>query len=97
DFSWCLSRSLTIGRQPPQPVPALVHALISATCESPFSAMALHISPLVTFSQEQICASSGRLSIPPPVGPFPSLAPSRISSGLGGKGMLFCTICHNIL
>ena len=37
-LSSALSRSVTCGRQPPQPVPALVHVLTSATVVSPFVA-----------------------------------------------------------
>src|SRR5438067_1306624 len=52
------SSSATSGTQPPQPVPALVHALTPPTVDSFPASMARRMSPLLTLLQEQICVSS---------------------------------------
>ena len=54
-----LSSCLTVGRHPPQVVPALVHALTCAMSQAP-SAIAPQIAPLVTPLHEHTSASSGR-------------------------------------
>src|SRR6478735_12327358 len=57
------SSFLTVGRQPPQVVPAFVHPLIAARSQAP-SAIAQQIEPLVTLLHEQMTASSGSASAP---------------------------------
>src|SRR5687768_13826100 len=90
-------RSFTMGTQPPQPVPALVHFLTASMVSLP-SPTALQISPFETLSQLQINASSGKLETPaPPSPPEPPRAPRITSSGLGGSTTLFLVVCSNIL
>ena len=73
DFRVASVRSFTMGLHPPQPVPALVQLTTSArSLDSPLSIVP-QICPFVTFSQEHICASSGK-SITSPKEPPPSLA-----------------------
>ena len=51
------------------------------------------IAPLVTFSQEQICAESGKLeALPKAEPPSPPLAPNINSSAFSGKAILFLKI-----
>src|SRR5262249_35451354 len=50
---WALNRSVTSGRQPPQPVPALVHDLTSSTEQRFFVRMASQIWALLTLLHEQ--------------------------------------------
>src|SRR6478735_3420831 len=52
------SSCLMVGRQPPQVVPAVVHALTCAISQAP-AAMEPQIVPLVTALQEHTSASSG--------------------------------------
>src|SRR5579875_29543 len=66
-----LNRLVTSGRQPPQPVPALVQSLISSTEVRFLSRMASQICPLVTLLHEQIC-----VSLAMPVSAAPGLRPS---------------------
>src|SRR5271165_6721768 len=54
-----LNRSVTSGKQPPQPVPALVHALTSSTEQRFFSRIAVQICALFTLLHEHTCASLG--------------------------------------
>src|SRR5215469_5717156 len=81
-----LNRSVTSGRQPPQPVPALVHNLISSTLVRFLSRTASQIWPLLTLLHEQICVS---LAMPVKVAPAlfesPTL-PSTSSLGAIGSG-----------
>src|SRR6476620_8792401 len=72
------SNFLTVGRQPPQVVPAFVHPLIAARSQAP-SATALQIEPFVTLLHEQMTASSGRASAP-------SSAPAGETSAPGSPG-----------
>src|SRR5579871_1717590 len=81
-FIVALNRSVTSGRQPPQPVPALVQSLISSTEVRFLSRMASQICPLVTLLQEQICVSLAMPASAAP-GPRPSLILPK-SSSLGG-------------
>ena len=76
-----LNRSVTSGRQPPQPVPAFVQSLISSTEVKFLSRMASQIWPLLTLLHEQICVS---LAMPVSAAPaaLPLFLPS--SSSLGG-------------
>src|SRR5690554_62990 len=97
DLSWNLSRSLIMGIHPPHPVPALVQVFISESWDSPSLSMASQMSPLEIFSQEQICASEGRCSTPAPAPSLLPLDPRIRSSGEGGRGMLFFTICKSML
>src|SRR5262245_43027573 len=57
-----LKMSTTSGRQPPQPVPALVHDLTSSTEQRFFVRIALQIIVLFTLLHEQIWTSSPRLN-----------------------------------
>src|SRR5579862_6597432 len=54
---WALKRSVTSGKQPPQPVPARVHALTSSTEQRFLERMASQICALETLLHEQIWAS----------------------------------------
>src|SRR6266436_1750910 len=74
-----LKRSTTSGMQPPQPVPALVHALTSSTEQRFLSRMASQICALLTLLQEQTWASLGML-VTTLVGPPP--LPSSTSEGV---------------
>ena len=76
-----LKRSVTSGRQPPQPVPAFVAAFTCPSAVSSWSRMAVQIAPLVTLLQEQICAVSGRLAAPPSAAALPDF-PMISSCGL---------------
>src|SRR6478735_10422489 len=69
---------LTVGRQPPQVVPALVQPLMVARSQAP-SAIAPQIAPLVTLLHEQMTASSGSASAP-------SSAPAGEMSAPGSPG-----------
>src|SRR5690606_29772569 len=62
DFNVLSTRSLTMGLQPPQPVVALVALITSERLLQLPSLSTPHICPLLTLSQEQICAVSGRSS-----------------------------------
>src|SRR5688572_14037278 len=97
-FILCSIRSFTIGTHPPQPVPAFVHFLMASMESQLFSFTAVHILSLLTLSQLQINASSGKLITPAPL-PEPALllAPNIISSGSGGSTILFLHVCNNIL
>ena len=90
-------RSFTIGTQPPQPVPALLHCFMPSTVVTLNSVTAAQMAPLVTASQEHTSASSGRLSTPAPPLALPSRAPSIRSSGCGGSTILLFTVCSNRL
>ena len=68
--------------QPPQPVPALVQALTSASVVSPCSRIAWQICALLTLLHEQTCALSGKPLAPPPR-PF---SPGGTISSPGGQG-----------
>ena len=75
------------GTQEPQPVPALVAALMPATSVSPWPVIAVQIASLVTAWQEQTWASPGRArSLPrcPPRAPPP--AGAIIVTGSPGSG-----------
>src|SRR5690349_6375969 len=89
-------RSLTIGTQPPQPVPAFVHFLTPSSVVQPASVTEEQIAPLLTASQEQISASSGKLITHAPSF-APPLLPRIASSGSGGNINLLFTVCNNIL
>src|SRR5215467_1963867 len=79
-----LNRSVTSGKQPPQPVPALVAAFTWPTEVRSWAWIAIQISPLVTLLQEQTCAVSGRLAAPPSPAAPPDL-PMISSCGLQGR------------
>src|SRR5262245_21051860 len=76
-----LKMSTTSGKQPPQPVPALVHDLTSSTEQRFFVRMALLICVLLTLLHEQIWASSPTLNRRlTPLG-----SPSKSSPGAIGR------------
>src|SRR5690348_13352343 len=91
----CSRRSLTSGKQPPQPVPAFVHFFIVSTVSLP-SITALQIESLLTLSQLQINASSGKPDTPALV-VSPPLEPKITSSGLAGSSILFLHVWSSIL
>src|SRR3954471_24888266 len=96
-FIVCTIRSFSIGTQPPQPVPALVHFFMASTLSQPLSTTP-HTLPLETLSQLQISASSGSEPTPAPASTFaPPRAPNITSSGLGGSTTLFLVVCSSIL
>src|SRR5215210_7558931 len=64
--SSALSRSVTKGIHPPQPVPAFVHDLTSPIVASPWSRIAARICALLTLLHEQTWAVS---AIAPPAPP----------------------------
>ena len=78
---WALSRSVTRGTQPPQPVPALVHVLTAPRVVSPWSRMAWQICPLVTLLQEQTWAPSARRVTPLPAAWPSPLAKQQLAGG----------------
>src|SRR5579864_4068994 len=61
-FISALNRSITSGKQPPQPVPAFVHFFTSSTDARPLSRMLEQMVPLLTLLQEHTWASSGMAS-----------------------------------
>ena len=73
------------GTQEPQPVPALVHALIAPTSAQPCSRIVVMIVPLVTLWQLHTVAESGSAS-GPIAGAPPRLAGSSSCSGVAGSG-----------
>src|SRR4051794_16758265 len=88
-FICALNRSVTSGRQPPQPVPALVQLLISSTEVRFLSRMALQIWPLVTLLHEQTCVSLGMLvTMLAGAAVFASPRPSSSSLGVIARGSL---------
>src|SRR5690242_12916934 len=96
-FMVCTIRSFSMGTQPPQPVPPLVHFFIASTVSQP-PVTALQICPLVTFSQLHIKASSGKEATPAPASPSaPPRVPKITSSGLGGSTTLFLVVCSSML
>src|SRR6516162_1419620 len=87
-----------MGVQPPQPVPAAVHFLIESTESQPISLTALHMVNLLTDSQLQMSASSGRLIMPAPRSALlPPREPSITSSGFAGNAILFLQVCKSML
>src|SRR5688500_14486064 len=92
-FILCTIISLTMRTHPPQPVPAFVHFFTASSESQSCSFTALLMAALLTLSQLQISASSGKPDTPdPPVSP-PLLTPKTISSGLGGNTILFLHVC----
>ncbi len=81
-----LNRSVTSGRQPPQPVPAFVHSLISSTEVRFLSRMASQIWPLLTLLHEQTWVSLGMVVRAAPA-LLPSLLPSSNSPGGIASGL----------
>ncbi len=79
DFSSSVVISfLTSGRQEPQDVPALVHALTPPRSVQPCSVTAHRIAPADTLLQEQTPASSGRSA--PGAGALPSGSSQAVGS-----------------
>src|SRR5581483_4516907 len=78
---WALNRSVTSGKQPPQPVPARVQSLISSTEVRFLSRIASQIWPLETLLQEHTCASLAMF-----VTVEPADAPLPRRSSPGGMG-----------
>src|SRR5262249_22759009 len=76
---WALNRSVTSGRQPPQPAPALVQALTSSTEQRLLVRMASQIWPLLTLLQEQTWVSLGMLVTKPPARDGSAARPSSTS------------------
>src|SRR6187431_1399226 len=87
DFCVAFTISTTIGLQPPQPVVALVSFTTSDKVVAVPSIREQQRVPLVTFSQEQITAVSGRSVTLPNVDPYPPREPRIKSSGFAGKAI----------
>src|SRR6478609_5691405 len=85
DFWVAFTISTTIGLQPPQPVVALVSLTTSDKVVAVPSISEQQRAPLVTFSQEQITAVSGRSFTLPSVDPSPPREPRIKSSGFVGN------------
>src|SRR5262245_53813216 len=83
-FNSALSKSVTSGTQPPQPVPALVQHLRESSVSEP-SRTAAQIAPFDTLLQEQTWAASDNASRPM-AAPLDPLAPTSSSCGLQGSG-----------
>ncbi|GME82499.1 unnamed protein product [[Candida] boidinii] len=75
--------TLSVGSQPPQAVPALVHFLISAKVLQVPSLIFSVICPFETFLQEQIWVSSGKRSISSPSSPGLLIISSEGDNGNG--------------
>ena len=73
DFKVSLTKSVTMGLQPPQPVVALVFVITSPKLLQPSSVIEQQTSPLLILSQEQTWAVSGKSKTLPKEEP-PSLA-----------------------
>src|SRR5680860_191824 len=96
-FRLSLTKSAIIGLQPPQPVVAFVALATDFTVSLPSSNTEQQTAPLVTASQEQITASSGRsIALPNAEAPSPR-DPTISSSALSGKGIPFKNIWCRIL
>src|SRR5579883_3021809 len=88
-----LNRSVTSGRQPPQPVPALVQSLISSTEVRFLSRTASQICPLLTLLHEQICVSLAMpVSAAPGLLPAPSLPNNNSLGGIANGSSLLASI-----
>merc|ERR1711907_371561 len=83
--------SFTIGKQPPQPVPAFVAFFSSPKSVIPSSFTEQQIAPLETFSQEQTMAASGKAATPPPSASPPEVFTNK-PSGSSGNFISFNTI-----
>src|SRR5690606_8619659 len=97
DFKVSFMRSSTMGLHPPQPVVALVAFATALTDSLPSSFTEQQICPLVTASQEQITAVSGKSSTLPKEAFFPPRLPKIKFSGFMGKGIALRYICNNML
>ena len=87
DFWAAFTKSTTIGLQPPQPEVALVSFTTSPNVLAVPSIIEQQMAPLVTFSQEQITAESGKSEALPKEEASPPLEPKIKSSGFGGNAI----------
>src|SRR5262249_12940884 len=83
-FISALNRSVTSGRHPPQPVPALVHFFTSSTEQRFMSRIEPQILLLLTLLHEHTCMSSS--SAVTALG-TPAGLPTRSSPGAIGSGL----------
>ena len=88
DFKVSFTKSTTIGLQPPQPVVAFVLVTTSPKLLDSPSVIEQQISPLLTLSQEQTCAISGKSKTLPNDEP-PSLAGKINCDGSSGIAIPF--------
>src|SRR5690606_6599780 len=86
DFKVAVTKSTTIGLHPPQELEAFVFFTTSDKVQQVPFVMELQIVPLLTASQEQICAVSGKSSTEPKALLLsPPLDPKIKSSGFSGS------------
>src|SRR6185369_736851 len=83
-FNSHLSRSVTNGTQPPQPVPTLEHRLSASNVSAP-PVIAARMAPFDTLLQEHTWAESGIASTPI-TALFPVLGATSNSCGRHGSG-----------